>query len=93
MATKSVKLIDLKSATEASVKAVLGRKIPGRPGVLVGFWIDKSSIKDLSLNPSTMAKQVARQVATASGIKVRPGTKPAGGGVLVGYIQPRILKG
>jgi len=92
MATRSVKLADLKSATDASVKAVLGRKFPGRPGILVGLWIDPASIKELRLSPATVAKQVARQVTVASGIKVRPSFKPAGGGVLVGYIQPKILK-
>jgi hypothetical protein len=92
MAVKSIKLTDLRSATEASIKAVLGRKFPGRPGVLVGLWIDKASIKKLDLNPAGVARQMAGRVSVASGIKVKPGIKVAGGGVLVGYIQPKILK-
>lgn len=92
MPPKSVKLKDLRSATEASVAAVLGRKFPGRPGVLVGLWIDRAQLRDLKLAPSKIAGDVARSVSLASGIKVKPGFKTIDGGVLVGYIQPRIMK-
>ncbi len=90
MPAKSIKLKDLRSATEASIKAVLGKKFVGKPGVLVGLWIDKNAIPKLELKPNDVARELARQVSVSSGIRVTPGIRPGKGGVLVGYIQPRL---
>ena len=92
MAARSVKLKDLRAATEASVKAVLGGRFVTRPGVLVGLWIDRTSINKLDVSAGTLAKNLAKQVSVISGIKVTPGIRPGKGGVLVGFIPPRIMK-
>lgn len=92
MATRSVKLRDLRTATEASIKAVLGRKQVFRPGVLVGLWLDKSALNKLDIGPAQIAGNIAKQVTSISGIRVTPGTKLVRGGVLVGYIAPKVFR-
>lgn len=91
MASRSVKLKDLKAATEASVRAVLGKKVTGR-GVLVGLWLDKAAINELGVSANALARDVSKQVSAISGIRVTPGIKPGRGGVLVGFIPPKLLK-
>ena len=90
MATKSIKVTDLRAATEASIKAVLGRQFIRRPGILVGLWIDKTAIAKLGIGPGKIANDIAREVSAAAGIRLIPGVRPGKGGVLVGYIQPKI---
>ena len=85
MAARSVKLADVKAATAASVKAVLGKNIVMRRGVLVGLWIDKTAMNKL-------ARSVASQVSRSAGIKVTPKIKTVRGGVLVGFIPPDVMK-
>lgn len=92
MAAKTLKTMDLRAATAASIQAVLGKRFPGRPGVLVGLWLDRGVIGKLGIGPAQIAKDISKQVSVTSGIKVTPGTKAGPGGVLVGYIQPRIFK-
>jgi hypothetical protein len=92
MASRTVKLKDIRSATEASIKAVLGKRFVSRPGVLVGLWIDRTAIGKLGAGANQIAKDVARQVSVTSGIRVVPGIRPVRGGVLVGYIQPKLFK-
>ena len=92
MAARTVKKVNLKAATAASVKAVLGAKPQLRPGILVGFWADRESLAKLKLTPAAAAKQVALQVSKTSGIKVTAGVEAAGRGVLVGYYPPAIMK-
>ena len=92
MAAKSVKLKDLQTATARSITALLGKKYIGRPGVLAGFWIGDEDLNNLAVTPTALAKKVASSVKLASGIAVKGATQPVRGGVLVGYIQPKILK-
>jgi hypothetical protein len=91
MAKKSVKLKDLQAATAASIKAVLGKKFVGRTGVLAGILIDPEQIQSLTTNPTTLAKELAAGVSAASGIKVKPAIQIGKGGILVGYVQPKIM--
>jgi hypothetical protein len=51
MASRTVKLKDIRTATEASIRAVLGKRFVSRPGVLVGLWIDKGKSANCHLNP------------------------------------------
>jgi hypothetical protein len=91
MPRKTVKLQDLRSATAGSVSAVLGKKFPGKPGVLVGLLIDEAQLAALG-SATKIAGDIAMRVSAASGIKVTAGVKKLGGGILVGYIQPKGLK-
>ena len=90
MPRKTVRLTDLRSATEASVKSVLGRKAAVRPGVLVGLWVDKPSIEGVGPSPMRVARRVASQVFLATGIRVRPAVRTDGGGVTIGYVVPEV---
>jgi hypothetical protein len=90
MAPRTVKLADLRTATEAAVRIAVGRKLPGAPGVLVGFWVDRATLKELKRTPAQIARSVGNQVYIATGIRVRPGVRPGGGGVTVGYIVPKV---
>lgn len=88
-----IKLKDLQSATAASIKAVVGKRFPGKPGVIVGFWLDNAAVKAQGQTANAIAADVARQVGAASGLRVKPAILKRPGGVLVGYLQPRIAKG
>ena len=89
MAKKNVKLKDLRSATEASLKAVLGKKIAGKIPIICGILIEEKILADLERSPDELAKGIAMDVSVASGIKVKPGIQKAPGGILVGFIQPK----
>lgn len=86
----TLKLQDLKSATAASIRAVLGKGLPKRPGIIAGFWMDEAQIKASRMTPEAIAKKVASQASAASGVKLTPGLVRGGGGILVGYVQPAI---
>jgi hypothetical protein len=92
MAVKTVKAKNLRSATEASIKAVLGKGFVPRPGVIAGLWIDKGTLGRLDVGAAALAKDLAKQVSIESGIRVTPSIKPGKGGVLVGYIQPKLFR-
>jgi hypothetical protein len=87
----TLKVQNLAAATAASVRAVLGRGLPGRPGILAGIWIDKAAIAKLELSPKAVAAAITKQASLNSGIKLKPGLIAGDGGVLVGYVQPEIL--
>ena len=87
---KKLALKDLQAATMASVRAVLGKGFPPKPGVLAGFWLPDRSVDDIERKPEDIAADIAKDVSRLSGVRVRPGVVRGGGGVLVGYIQPRI---
>lgn len=89
---KTLKQTDLRSATLTSVRAVLGKAVPPRPGILAGYWLDDAKLKRLGREPEDLASEIARQVSAKSGIKVTPGIVGGKGGVLVGYVQPRLTK-
>ena len=92
MASKTIKLKDLRAATAASVNAVLGKTFIRPPGVLAGFLTDEAALNRLGTTASKLAKDVAGQVSRTSGIRVTPAIKAGPGGILVGYIQPRLFK-
>ena len=92
MPSKTVRLTDLRTATEASIKAALGRSVVPRPGVLVGLWLDQRAIKAGKVSATTLARRIASDVSRKAGIRVTPVTRPVGRGVLFGYIQPRIRR-
>jgi hypothetical protein len=87
----TLKLQDLRTATAASIRAVLGKGFPKRPGVVAGFWLDEAFIKEAGLKPNAIAKTIARQASAASGVKLTPGIIRGEGGILVGYVQPAIF--
>jgi hypothetical protein len=89
---RTVRRSDLRSATEASIKAILGKQLVRRPGILAGFWIDKASLSKLEVTPTQLARQVAGTAAKLSGIRLTPAVRPGNGGSLVGFIPPRIFK-
>ena len=86
-----VKVKDLRAATVASVRAVLGKKFVGG-GVLVGLMIDKTAIDKLDVSATQLAKDLTKQASLASGIKLTPGVKPGKGGILVGFLPPKIAR-
>lgn len=92
MGTKSIRVKDLRAATEASIKAVLGKAPLRRPGILTGIWLDKSSISRLDTSPARLAKDIASSTARLSGIRLTPIVRPVKGGVLVGFIPPKIQR-
>ena len=53
---------------------------------------DFTKLEALGRDPKDLAADISRQVSITSGIKVKPGISRGKGGVLVGYVQPRILK-
>ncbi len=78
-----------------TVKAALGKEVAiGKPGTLAGFLIRDADLAKLGGDAQALARQVARGVSAASGIKVKPDIAklPGGGGILVGYILPRVMK-
>ena len=89
---KSVKLKDLRSATAASLKAVLGKKVVGKVPIICGIVLQEEVLAQLERAPEDLAKGIAKEVSVASGIKVKPGVQVGPGGILVGFIQPKILK-
>jgi hypothetical protein len=90
---KSVKLKDLRSATAASLKAVLGKKIAGKVPIICGIVMQEEALAQLDRAPEDLAKGIAKEISLASGIKVKPGVQKGPGGILVGFIQPKIVKG
>lgn len=92
---RRVPLKSLAAATTLSVKAALGKEVAiGKPGTLAGFLIRDADLVRLGGDAQALARQVARGVSAASGIKVKPDIAklPGGGGILVGYILPRVMK-
>lgn len=90
---KPIKLKNLGVATTASVRAALGKGIPNMPGTLAGFIVTDETLATLGKTPAALAAEVAKGISVASGIKVKPGIiKVPGGGTLVGYLPPPILR-
>lgn len=90
---RTVRLKDLNAATAASIKAVTG-KLPKKPGIIAGFFLADAAVARLSQSPAALAKEVAAGASKASGIKLKAVVqKLPGGGILCGYIQPKILPG
>ncbi|MCC7539348.1 MAG: hypothetical protein IT379_24200 [Deltaproteobacteria bacterium] len=87
---KTIARKDLQAATTAAVRAVLGKGFPPKPGVVAGFWLPDKVLDGIDRKPEAIAADVARNVQGLSGVRVRPEVVRAGGGILVGYIQPRI---
>ena len=88
---RTVRLKDLQTATAASIKAILGKPIK-KPGVIAGFILADRTAAALGKTPLALAKEVAAGASKASGIRLKPAVqKLPGGGILCGYIQPRIL--
>jgi hypothetical protein len=79
---------DLKTATLASVKAVLGRGIPGRPGILTGIWVKNDVLEEQEISADAIAKSIAKQASAASGFKLKPQVIAGDDGMLVGYRTP-----
>lgn len=90
--SKKVKLTDLRSATAASLKAALGKKIAGKVPIICGIFVEQQEIERLDQSGDALAKEIAQQVSIASGIKVKPGAQKIPGGIIVGFVQPKILK-
>jgi len=88
----TLKVQNLAAATAASVRAVLGKGLPRRPGILAGIWLDERAIARLELSPKALATAIAKQASANSGIKLKPGLIPGDGGILVGYQQPSIFQ-
>ncbi len=88
----TLKVRDLRSATDASIKAVLGKKFPGEPGIIAGFWLDDASVKTLDVSPLALAKDITKRASIASGMRLTAETLKRPGGILVGYIQPKFRK-
>jgi hypothetical protein len=87
---RTLKVQDLKSATAASVRALVGKALPRLPGVLAGILISEEALAKLKKSPATLASLITKQVSAASGLTLRPGTVRGPGGILVGYVQPNI---
>jgi len=89
---KNVKLKDLRSATAASLKAVLGKKVAGKVPIICGIFVDQQEVARLDRAPEELARGIAKEISISSGIKVKPGAQTLPGGIIVGFIQPKILK-
>ena len=69
---------------------MLGKKFVTGRGVLIGLWLDKAAIGKLGVSANALARDVSKQVSALSGIRVTPGVKPGRGGVLVGFLPPKL---
>jgi len=66
MATKkSVKLTDLRSATAASLTAVLGKKVVGKVPIICGIFIDKQEVQRLDRAPDDLASGIAKEISAS----------------------------
>ena len=88
----SLKVADIGTATAASVKAILGRAKPVKPGIIAGIVLDPRSVETLRLAPQALATKIAGRTSKAIGIKLKPAVVRGPGGILVGYIQPRLVR-
>lgn len=92
---KKLKLKNLAAATKSSVQAALGKQATRalRPGgITAGILLKDTEIAGLTATPAEIAKTIAKQVRTESGISVTSQVTKIPGGVLVGYLLPRITK-
>jgi hypothetical protein len=91
---KRVQLKDLAAATKASVQAAVGKELLQslKPGVLTGLLLDNEQLATLERTPIELAREIAKGVNTASGIRVTPGVQKLPEAVLVGYLVPRISR-
>ena len=92
MGTRSIKVKDLRVATEASIRAALAKTPIKRPGILTGFLLDKASIARLDVSPGRLAKDIASSTGKLSGLRLRPVARRVPGGILVGFMPPKIMK-
>lgn len=92
---KQVKLKNLAAATKASVQAALGKELIrtlGPGGITAGILLRDTELAATEAKPLDLAKSIAKQVRVESGIKVTPQVTKLPGGILVGYILPRLMK-
>lgn len=88
---RTVKLKDLQSATAASIAAVTGKPLK-KPGVLAGFILADAVAEKLGKSPLALAKEIAGSTSKATGLPLKAvAQKLPGGGILCGYIQPKVL--
>lgn len=77
----------LAAATQASIKALLGRPRTADRGSLAGFWLDKKKIP-AGREPLDIATEIASSTSIAVGQKLQPGVMQTARGILVGYLRP-----
>ncbi len=87
----SVKVQNLAAATAASVRAVLGKGLARRPGVLAGILVDPAAVARLEMSPIALATAITKQTSISSGIKLKPGVIKGPGGILIGYQQAPVF--
>jgi hypothetical protein len=91
---KKVQLKDLAIATKSSVQAAVGKEVLQniKPGILTGLVLNDQQLAALNRTPIDLAREIAKDVSTTTGLKVTPGIQKASGAVLVGYLVPRIVR-
>ena len=97
MPTKRLATKDLKTVTELSVKAVLAKRLRSTasvkegpapaPDIVTGFVLSPEAVESPNAARS-IAREVAKAVGEASGIRVTPKVLTFPGGIVVGYVPP-----
>lgn len=88
---KSVQLKDLAAATRSSVQAAVGKDLLAtiKPGLLTGLVLTDEQLATLDRTAISLAREITRGVAAATGAAVTPGVQKAPDATLVGYLVPR----
>lgn len=83
--------LDLAKIAAASVTARLGKQPSSGPGILTGMIVRPDAIAALGKTPATLAAEIAKDVSTKTGLKLTPKFVAGDGGILVGFLPPKIF--
>ncbi len=83
--------LDLAKITSASVAARLGKKLPAGGGILAGILVEPNDLERLGVSAAALARGIAADVAADTGLKIVPKTIKVPGGILAGFMPPRVF--
>lgn len=90
---RALKVANLSAATSASVKAALKKAaLPGTGGgITAGIVLAASALDARRIDPAGLAKEIAKSVSLATGVRVSASTLKVGDSILVGFVPPRAI--
>jgi hypothetical protein len=83
--------LDLAKIISASVTARLGKRLAPGGGILAGILVKPGDLERSGVSATSLAKSIARDVAEVTGLKIVPKTIKVPGGILAGFIPPKVF--
>ncbi len=83
--------LDLAKITSASVAARLGRSLPAGGGILAGILVKPTDLERLGMSAAALARDIAGDVANETGLKIVAKTMKVPGGIIAGFLPPKVF--